>query len=274
VKNLIAALALTLAATSCQKAESRTAVTAATDAAAGSPQAESRAVTATVPRMIVRTADMHIVAADTARAVEAVTRSAEAMGGYVAGSNVWREGELLRASVTLRVPSSKLSATLSAIRGVATRVERETVSSEEVTQEYVDLGSQVRNLEAAEEELRQLLVVARQNTRKASEVLEVHQQLVAIRGQIEQAKGRMRYLEQTTSMSAIALSITPEPLTRPVVEGGWQPLVVAEDALRSLLALLQHLATAAIWLVIYVLPIVAMLGAVALLVRRLGFRSA
>lgn len=218
--------------------------------------------------MIVRKAEVSIVVGDTARAVDAVTRAAEAVGGYVAGSNVWREGELLRASVTLRVPSAKLTATLSAIRGVAARVERESVSSDEVTEEYVDLSSQVRNLEAAEEELRQLLVVARQNTRKASEVLEVHQHLVSIRGQIEQARGRMRYLEGVTAMSSVAVNIAPEPLARPVVEQGWQPLVIVEDAARALVVLLQHAATAAIWLVVYVVPILLMVALIALTVRR------
>src|SRR5688572_29342073 len=41
-----------------------------------------------VPRMIVRTAEMRIVVADTTKAVDAVTKSVEAMGGFVSGSNI------------------------------------------------------------------------------------------------------------------------------------------------------------------------------------------
>ncbi|HEV3485589.1 MAG TPA: DUF4349 domain-containing protein [Vicinamibacterales bacterium] len=153
---------------------------------------EPVAATAAPSRMIVRTATIRIIVDDTSKAVDAVTKSVEAMGGYVSGSQVWREGELLRARLTLRVPNEKLTPALASIRGVARRVDNETMSSEDVTQEFVDLQSQVRNLEATEVELRELLTAVRKNARKAGEVLEVHKQLTAIRGEIEQAKGRLR----------------------------------------------------------------------------------
>src|SRR5256885_197831 len=88
-------------------------------------------------------------------------------------------------------PGATDAAALAAIRKVATRVESETVSGDDVTQEFVDLESQVRNLEAAEIEMRQLMTTVRERTKKASDILEVYQELVQLRGQIETAKGRM-----------------------------------------------------------------------------------
>lgn len=243
MKKLIIVPALLLAL-ACSKQEAP----AATDVAQLSEA--PRAQQAAAPRMIVRSANMRIVVADTTKAVDAVTQSVESMGGYVSDSNIWREGELLRARITLRVPSDKLTTTLASIRGVAKRVETETIATEDVTAEYVDLDARVRNLEATEEELRQLLIVARQNTRKASEVLEVHQQLTNIRGEIEQARGRMRYLTQVTAMSSIALEVGTE-----AVLPSWHPASVMRDASRALVGSLQSMATVAIWLVIYVLPV-------------------
>lgn len=212
-----------------------------------------------MPRMIVRTADVRIIVADTSKTVDAVTKSVEGAGGYVSGSNIWREGELLRAKLTLRVPADKLTSTLASIRAQAKRVETETIASEDVSQEFVDLDSQVRNLEATETELLELLKVARVNSKKATDVLEVHEQLTLIRGQIEQARGRMRYLSQVTSMSAVALDIVPDAIAQPIVKKGWQPFVVVKDASRALVELLQNVATVAIWFVIYVVPILGML---------------
>jgi Domain of unknown function (DUF4349) len=225
-----------------------------TDSVAAAPQVKAVAAPQ-APRMIVRNAAMHIVVADTAKTVDAVTTSVEALGGYVAGSEVWREGELLRARLTLRVPSAKLSPALTAIRSLSRRVENETVSSEDVTQQYVDLSSQLRNLEATEVELRELLATVRKNARKAADILEVHQQLTTIRGEIETTKGRMQHLSQTAAMSVIALEIVPDAITQPVAEGEWQPVVVVKDASRALLAALRNIAAAAIWIVIYAVPI-------------------
>ena len=223
--------------------------------------------------MIVRTADVKIIVADTSKTVDAITKSIEGAGGYVSGSNIWREGELLRAKLTLRVPADKLTATLASIRALAKRVENETIASEDVSQEFVDLESQVRNLEATEAELLELLKVARVNSKKATDVLEVHEQLTMIRGQIEQARGRMRYLSQVTSMSSVALDIVPDAIAQPVVEPGWQPLVVMKDASRALVALLQNVATVAIWFLIYILPILGMLTLAITALIKLARRS-
>lgn len=268
MNKLIAILAL-LAVVSCRARDGAAGVAsgiqdqkgAAEMSRVAAPVAEQSAPSA--PRMIVRSAEMRVIVADTGKAVSEATRSAEAVGGYVAGSQVWRDGELLRARLTLRVPADKLTIALAQIRALAKRVENETMTSQDVSAEYVDLGARVRNLEATEEELRQLLVVARQNSRKATDVLEVHQQLTRIRGEIEQVKGRMRYLSETAAMSSIQLEMTPDALAQPVVEPGWQPLVVAKDATRALIGFMQAAANVAIWIAIYVVPLCCLLALLA-----------
>lgn len=76
-----------------------------------------------------RRATMRIAVRDTVQAVEAVTASAEAMGGTLAEAEIWREGEQLRARLTLHVPRSKLTPTLASIRRLAERVDSETVAA-------------------------------------------------------------------------------------------------------------------------------------------------
>lgn len=85
-----------------------------------------------MPRTIVRSANVKIVVGDTSRTVGAVSRTVESAGGYVSGSNMWRDGELLRAKLTLRVPADKLTSTLASIRAQAKRVENETITETEL----------------------------------------------------------------------------------------------------------------------------------------------
>ena len=82
----------------------------------------------------------------------------------------------------------------------------ENIDSNDVTQEYVDLDSQVRNLEAAEVEMRQLMTTVRERMKKADDILQVYQHLTELRGQIEQAKGRMRYLSQMAALSTLKVA--------------------------------------------------------------------
>ena len=268
---------LLLAAFSCKKAEYRQAgayQTAATDSAArvlndaakASPPAPQAPA---LPRMIIRTAEVSLIVGDASASVDKLAALAAANGGYIADSKVWRDGEVVRATLTLRVPAQKLEAALAAIRKVASRVESETVSGDDVSQEYVDLESQVRNLEAAEVEMRQLMGTVRERTKKAQDILEVYQQLTQLRGQIETAKGRMRYLSQMSAMSTIKLTLTPDAVTKPVVEPGWQPVAVAKDASRALVKTVEGIADVVIWAVIYFGPLLLVFAAMIFVLWRL-----
>jgi hypothetical protein len=69
------------------------------------------------------------------------------------------------------------------------------------------LSAQLRNLEATEEELLVLLTEVREKTRRAEDVLAVHREVTNIRGQIEQIKGRMQYLERMTALATINVEL-------------------------------------------------------------------
>jgi len=272
------ALALLLIALGCKNemATNNTSTSAVTEAPPPPPPkpAATRAVGAAapqapaLPRMIIRTAEMSLIVSDTSAAIDRITAAASAANGYVADSKLWRDSELLRGTLTLRVPASNLDPTLAAIRKIGTRVQSETMSSDDVSQEYVDLQSQVTNLEAAEVEMRGLMTTVRERTKKAQDILDVYEQLTQLRGQIEQAKGRLRYLGQMTALSTIKVELVPDAVAKPVVQPGWQPVAVFKDATRSLVGALEAIATMLIWIVVYVLPIVVLLVLGALIAWR------
>jgi glycine cleavage system regulatory protein len=287
MRKYIALFTLIVVVASCKKAENarfRTEALVATDSAASvaAPVAKSLQATADglnapakpppeprVDRMIIRTATVSMVVGDTTAVIDQITAAVEANGGYINDSKVWREGELTRATLSLRVPAPRLRATLAAVRKLAIRVQNESISSEEVTQEYVDLTSRLRNLEATEVELRELMTEIRQRAKKAQDVLEISEQLSNVRGEIEKTKGRMQYLSQMSAFSTINLELIPDAAAKPVVEPGWQPVVVAKDAGRSLLTALKSLVDLLIWIVIYVLPLLALVALAAFVVVRI-----
>ena len=258
-------VALTLG---CRADSSFTSQSTGEDAGAPMPLRDSAAAEPQQQRMIIRTASLTIVVADTRKAVDKVAATAEALGGYVSGSKVWREGELLRASISYRVPADKLNASLAAIRGDAVRVQSESMSSDEVTEEFVDLEARLKTLQATENELKVLMVAVRERSRKASEVLEMHQQLMNIRSESERVQGRMRYLQQMTALATANVDLIPDAIAQPVVEPGWQPVVVAKDAGRALVNALQVVVDVAIWLLIFVAPIVFLIAVAILIARR------
>jgi hypothetical protein len=222
-------------------------------------------------QMIIRTADLALRVEDTETAVNQIRDVANSLGGYLVSTNLYRADDQLRGTVSLRIPAESFDVAMDRLRTLAIKVERENISSQDVTEEYSDLGARLRNLEATETELLALLTEVRERTRNAEDVLAVHRELTNIRGEIEQIKGRMQYLERLTALATINLELIPKA-EQPIVEEGWQPLSTLRSALRGLVNVGQFLVDAAIYLVVLVLPVLAVIIApvvvLVLLVRR------
>ncbi|HIC94802.1 MAG TPA: DUF4349 domain-containing protein [Anaerolineae bacterium] len=207
-------------------------------------------------RMIISRASLSLVVKDVEGSLEEIRAIVEGLGGYVVSSNSWYEKEQLRARLTVRVPAKELDAALERFKALAIEVERESISGEDVTEEYTDLESRLRNLEAAEKQLLKIM----EQAEETEDVLAVYRELVNIRGQIEQTKGRMQYLERMSAMATIDLDLIPDVLAKPLVAAGWRPAGTLAAALRALIRTLQLIADMAIWFVVYALPILILVA--------------
>jgi len=217
---------------------------------------------AATDRIVVKTASLSMVVSDPSDAVQRITALATGMGGFVVSSNtaeasVDAQGnKIMQASLTVRVPSAQLDAALTQIRAMAVEVKNVSVTGQDVTSQYTDLQSQLRNAEAAEAKLTEIMNAAV----KTEDVMAVFNQLTQVRAQVEQLKGQIQYYDESASMSAISMDLIPDALNQPIAVGGWQPQGVAKDALESLVRAFQGLATGVIWVGLYILPLGLVIG--------------
>jgi hypothetical protein len=205
----------------------------------------------TTERLIIRNASLSLVVPDTQAALEDINHLVDELGGYVVESNLYQYQEGLQASVTLRVPAESLDVALERIRDLATDVRRESISGQDVTEEYVDRQASLRHLEATEARLLEFLEEA-EDTEAA---LAVYEQLREVQAEIERVKGRIQYLEQSAAMATVSLDIVPDELAQPIQVGGWRPQGTLRDAVQSLIRVLQFLVDALIVIVVLVIPV-------------------
>lgn len=241
---------------------------------AAKPAAPAKPVPPPQPRKLVRTVDLQLEVKESAAVARQIETLVARLGGYVSASNAQRQGELLTYTLTVRVPVDRYDQALAGIRGYAVRIDREHGQVEDVTDQYVDLDARRRTLEATETELRGLLAESRQRGRKVGEIMEVYQQLIGVRTQIEQIQGQMNAFDKQAALSTINVELVPTEAAKPVTDGAWQPSDTVRSSLRSLLGFLQWLLDFLIYALIVLLPvalvIVAALLAVRWLWRRLG----
>ncbi len=164
---------------------------------------------AEIDRMVVRNGSMELVVEDVSATSQVIGQVAATFDGHVVSSSIFEKEGRTFGSVVIRVDSDRFDAALSAIRILAVEVLRETTSSRDVTEEYVDLSARKGNLERTEEQLLALM----EQAGTVEELLAVQREVSRVRGEIEQLEGRMRYLEQTSATSLIEVLLNEAVLS-------------------------------------------------------------
>ena len=211
---------------------------------------------ATIERLIIRNANLEIVVRDTESVVDEVNALAEELGGYVIESTISEYQEGKRANLRVRIPAEDLDQALNRIRDLAMEVRRENISGQDVTDEYVDLQSRLRHLDATEERLLTFMEEA-EDTEAA---LEVYDRLQNIQAEIEQVRGRMQYLEESAAMATISLQVTPSKLAQPIEVGGWRPQGTLRNAFESLIRVFQFLVDSLIVILVLIVPVLVIIA--------------
>jgi len=207
-------------------------------------------------RKLIRKVELEVAVRDTEAAAQQIQALVVSLGGFVSDVSAQRVESLMHYEITVRVPAERLEEALAGLRKLSTRVDREQLSTEDVTDKYVDLGQRLKTLQATETELRALLAESRARARKVDEIMAVYKELTEIRGQIEGIQGQINSLDKLAALSSIHLRVRPDAIAAPIVRGdGWRPGETLRSSARTLMQLLQWLADTAIVFLVVVVPV-------------------
>ena len=247
-------------------------IAAAPDAAStsggstGGSGAEPNALPSTLDRKIIQTATLKITTDDVAGAFEDVRAVATKYLGFVASSTFGNTGERQTAAITIRVPGNVTEDALNDLRGLGD-VKGEDSGANDVTEQYTDLQSRLRNLKATEEQYVQFLLRAQ----SINEVLTVQDRLNVTRSEIEQVQGRINLVEHQTDLATITVHLDPPVVAtteQPKTDGSSSPLEVAGDSFQASLDVLLGIATVVLAVAAFSWWIVPLALAGAVLLRR------
>jgi chromosome segregation ATPase len=107
---------------------------------------------------------------------------------------------------SLRIPAPELAAALAELKALG-RVESETQSGDEVTQQHTDLAARIQNSRETEERMRAIL---EQRTGKIEDVLQVEEEIARVRGEIESMEAEQQALEHRVDFASVDLQLAEE----------------------------------------------------------------
>lgn len=104
-------------------------------------------------------------------------------------------------NLTIKVPSQNFDRFINDISKGVAYFEVKTISAQDVTEQYIDLTSRLKTKKKLEERYLEILKKAN----KVSEILEIEEQISAIREEIEAKEGQLKYLESRVSESTVTI---------------------------------------------------------------------
>jgi hypothetical protein len=232
-----------------------------------SAASQSNATLPSIARKLVRKASLELEVASAKEAVARATRIAEAEGGFVATTEQSARGtgpdERAAATLTLRVPAEHFVATLEALRKLGSGPGSERVTTEDVSEEFIDLEARIQNQRALEAQFLEIL----KRASKVEEALHVQREIATVRTEIDRMDGRRRFLERETSLATITLQLTT---AQPLVNAGVGDFGRAvSQAASDCVAVAAGIVTGVIRLVGVLLPFALLLGLPGALALRL-----
>jgi hypothetical protein len=124
------------------------------------------------------------------------------------------------------------------------------------TNDYIDTQSRLKNLRTEQQRLQDFM----KNAQSMSDLLSIESKLSEVEGQIEQAEGTLKSLDDQTTFYPITITIQPPydgstAITEP--SNTWNAGEVTHDAFQASLHFFQFLVSVLIWLLafsVYIIP--------------------
>lgn len=154
-------------------------------------------------RQIIYRANMTMEVADYAEAQSQVKDLLHVSDGYILQFSEMQSNYELGGNYVLKVPAVGFSSFIDSLDAMNPLSMQKNVQGQDVTEEYVDLSSRL----AAKEVVEARLLSFMENAQNAEDLVSFSRELASVQEEIEQIKGRMRYLDQNVAYATVELRL-------------------------------------------------------------------
>ena len=154
-----------------------------------------------IEKKIIKTADISISVEDYQDALVAVKKVISEKGAYIGDESEENASYRITGNILIRVPREKFDDLMGSIVGIAETVDSKSIHVEDVTEQFIDIQSRLKNKREVENQYREILKQAK----TIDEILRVNEHLRIITEEIESKEGRLKYLQSQVNFSTIRL---------------------------------------------------------------------
>ena len=210
---LLATLAILLSCENARYSESANmSESAAKESSTG--QAELKSTNTPADRKIIWKGDIELQVKNVDQTTDDINKLCSKYGAFVSNMNMTSDNYQISNRISIRVESMHFNKLINSIKGKAEHIRRVEISSNDVTEEYIDIESRLRTKKEVRE---RYISILKNKTGKISEVIEAEEAIRKITEEIEAKEARLRFLNDKVKFSTINIHIfqkvnyKPEP---------------------------------------------------------------
>ncbi|MEO6176014.1 MAG: DUF4349 domain-containing protein [Flavobacterium circumlabens] len=211
-----------------------------------------------IPQKIIKYASLRFETNDIEETFHKIQTAVKESHATIQSDSEGKNDNSLFRNITVRVPSQNFDVFLQSISKGVSYFDQKDISTEDVTEQYIDLDSRLKTKQKLEERYIEILKKAT----KISEILEIEKQISAIREEIESKQGQLKYLESRVSESRISIEFY-----KPIAEKQSIKISYGSKILTAIQSGFFELSGLFIW-IISVWPFLILFGVIAFYIRR------
>tara|TARA_R110001632_G_scaffold53818_4_gene132246 strand:- start:4856 stop:5677 length:822 start_codon:yes stop_codon:yes gene_type:complete len=135
-----------------------------------------------------------------------ITQLVKENKGYISSENASKNYERINQYLTLRIPAENFDDFLQELSKGVNEFDSKEITVSDVTEQFFDLQSRLKNKKQLEKRYLQILSKAR----SVKEILDVEREIGKLREDIESTEGRLKYLSSQISLSTLTITFYKE----------------------------------------------------------------
>jgi hypothetical protein len=186
-----------------------------------------------MPEKIVKTALLSMDVEDYKKTMPAIKKIVQQHKAYISTEEETDYKYMITNNLTIRVLSSSFEVLIDSLTGVAKKINHKNISSQDVSEEFVDIQARLKTKKEVENRYSELLKKAN----NIGDILQIEEKIRVIREEIEAKEGRLQFLNNQVAYSTINLTVNQTISSThyeqsfwdkvgEAVSGGWEGLLI------------------------------------------------
>ena len=167
---------------------------------------ESTAVEASTPQplKIIKSASVRYKVTHVKLATSQIHKMVKYFNGYISDQRFENNAHQTENRFTIKVPEASFTVLMDSLTKVAEFVDYENITTQDVTEEYIDLNTRLKTKLEVKKRYETIL---RQRAKTVKDILATEEKLRVIQEEIEAVQGRLHYITNKVSYSTIQVDL-------------------------------------------------------------------